>query len=138
MLACAVLSVCVWGAPGPPFVDSSREELIQAAPELSGLGFESGQGALDPLLTSIGDQAGSMLQQFRDVSMAEAVHEMRFDSAHLQWKEHRDRFRYVIAARPFAESRKQTQNAVPPNAKSGFLIAGPFEEMRGYWAAAQE
>jgi VWFA-related protein len=121
------------GASSQPFVDSSQAELIKVAPELSALAFDSNQSTLDPLLRATGEQLESMLAKLIDISMAEEVHEMRFDSAHLMWKEHRDRFRYMVAARPFTESRRQAQgpDAAPPNARSAFLIAGPFVEMLG-------
>jgi VWFA-related protein len=127
------LLTCTWRAPSQTFVDSSRAELLRAAPELSALEFYSNQSMLDPLLRETGEQVESMLAKFVNVSMAEDVHEMRFDTAHLVWKEHRDRFRYVVAARPFSESRRQAQgpDAAQPNAKSAFLIAGPFVEMLG-------
>lgn len=131
-LASAALA-CAWGASNQPFVDSSQAELVKAAPELSALAFDSDQSALDPLLHATGEQVESMLSKFVNVSMTEEVHEMRLDTAHLSWKEHRDRFHYVVETRPFAESRRQAQgpDAAPPNAKSAFLIAGPFVEMLG-------
>src|SRR5580693_5928902 len=112
------LLTCTWRAPSQTFVDSSRAELLRAAPELSALEFYSNQSMLDPLLRETGEQVESMLAKFVNVSMAEDVHEMRFDTAHLVWKEHRDRFRYVVAARPFSESRRQAQgpDAAQPNA----------------------
>jgi len=132
-IASFALVTCAWHAPGQTFVGSSRAELLTAVPELSALEFDSNQSMLDPLLRETGEQVESTLAEFVNVSMAEDVHEMRFDTAHLVWKEHRDRFRYVVAARPFSESRRQAQgpDAAQPNAKSAFLIAGPFVEMLG-------
>ena len=129
-MASILLAACAWGAAAHPFVDSSRAELVEAAPELSALAFDADQSGLDPLLRATGGQLEGMLAKFVDVSMAEDVHEMRFDSAHMLWKEHRDRFRYVITAHPFAELRRQAKgpDAAQPNAKSPFLIAGSFEE----------
>ena len=125
------LAACAWAAPRQPFVDCSQADLIKAAPELNALAFDPDQSKLDGLLSPAGEQLESVFAKAVNLSMAEEVHEMRFDSAHLMWKEHRDRFRYLLQARPFAESRMQAQgpNAAQPNARSPFLIAGPFVEM---------
>lgn len=132
-IASIALAVCAWAAASQPFVDSSQADLINAAPELRALAFDSDQSALEPLLHAAGEQLESIFAKFVTVSMSEQVHEMRFDSAHLVWKEHRDKFRYVVTTRPFAESRRQAQgkDAAQPNAKSAFLIAGPFVELLG-------
>ncbi|HLN01029.1 MAG TPA: VWA domain-containing protein [Bryobacteraceae bacterium] len=132
-MASMALAACAWAAPRQPYVDSSQADLIKAAPELSALSFDSDQSTLDALLRTAGEQLESVFAKAVNLSMAEEVHETRFDSAHLMWKEHRDRFRYVLQARPFAESRRQTQgpDAAQPNARSAFLIAGPFVEMLG-------
>jgi VWFA-related protein len=132
-MASIALAACAWGASSRPFVDSSQADLIKAAPELSALAFDSDQSTLEPLLRAAGEQLESTFAKFVTVSMSEQVHEMRFESAHLVWKEHRDKFRYVVTTRPFAESRRQAQgpDAAQPNAKSAFLIAGPFVEMLG-------
>jgi hypothetical protein len=82
---------------------------MKTAPELSALEFDSGQGTLDPVLRATGQQLEDMLAKFINVSIAGEVHEMRFDSAHLMWNEHRDQFRYVVETRPFAELRRQLQ-----------------------------
>ena len=124
LIVTITLATCARAAPDRPFVDSNRTELIKAAPELSALEFDSDQSTLDPLLRATGQQLESMLAKFINVSIAEDVHEMRFDSTRLLWKEHRDQFRYVIETRPFVESRNQT-----PNPQSGFLIAGRFIDM---------
>jgi VWFA-related protein len=130
-MASMALAACAWAAPRQPYVDSSQADLSKAAPELSALAFDSDQSTLNALLRTAGEQLESVFAKAVNLSMAEEVHEMRFDSAHLMWKEHRDRFRYVLEARPFAESRRQTQgpDAAQPNARSAFLIAGPFVEM---------
>ena len=130
-LAGMALATWAWAASRQPFVDSSQADLIKAAPELSALAFDPDQGTLDALLRTAGEQLENVFAKLVNLSIAEELHEMRFDSARLMWKEHRDRFRYVIEARPFAESRKQAQgsDAAQPNARNAFLIAGPFVEM---------
>jgi VWFA-related protein len=125
-IATIALAACARAAPDRPFVDSNRTELIKAVPELSTLEFDSDQSTLDPLLRATGQQLESMLARFINASIAEDVHEMRFDSTHLMWKEHRDQFRYVIETRPFVELRNKA-----PNPQSGFLIAGRFMDMLG-------
>ena len=126
LMATIALAVCALAAPAQPFVDSNRTELLKAVPELSALEFDPDQSTLDPLLRATGQQLESMLARFINISIAEDVHEMRFDSTHLLWKEHRDQFRYVVKTRPLAESRSQS-----PNPQSGFLIAGRFIDMLG-------
>lgn len=132
-IASIALAACAWGAATQPFVDRTQAGLINAVPELSTLAFDSDQSTLQPLLDAAGQQLQTMFANFVNVSMSEEVHEMRFDSPHLIWKDHRDRFRYVIETRPFVESRRQARgpNAAQPNAKSIFLIAGPFVEILG-------
>ncbi len=126
------LTACAWSAPGPGFVDASREELLKAAPELSALQFDSDQSTLDPLLRTAGARLESMLANFISVSFAEDVHEMRFDNAPKTWTDHRDRFRYVVQVRPFAEIRRQaTGDEAQPNAPSAFLISGGFMAILG-------
>src|SRR5450755_4496778 len=124
-MASIALAACASGAAGQPFADSSRAELIKAAPELSALEFVPDQSALDPLVLATGQQLESMLAKFINVSIAEEVHEMRFDSARMMWTEHRDKFRYAVRTRPFAELR------TPVVAKSVFLIAAGFVNMLG-------
>ena len=110
----------------PVFVDCSREELIKAAPELSSVQFDSDQSKLEPLLGGTGQQLESMLAKFVNVSIAEDVHEMRFDDKPLIWKDHRDKFQYVVETRPFAELRRPL-----PDSRSAFPIAGHFVGMLG-------
>ncbi len=132
-VASITLAACAGVVPDQPFVDCSRSEMIKAAPELSGLAFESDQGKLDPLLLATGQQLESMLAKFINVSIREDVHEMRFDSTHMMWKEHEDKFQYVVETRPFVELRRQTlgnQTALPSQ-KSAFLISGHFLDMLG-------
>lgn len=127
LLIASVALAALEGAALPPsFVDSSREELIKAAPDLSGLQFDSDQSTLEPLLGATGQQLESMLARFVNVSIAEDVHVMRFDTAPLIWKEHRDKFQYVVETRPFAELRRPV-----PNSSNGFPIAGNFVDMLG-------
>ena len=87
------------------FVDSSRAELIKAAPELTALEFDPSQSTLDAVLRATAQQLESMLAGFKNVSMAEDAHEMRFENTHLGWSEKRDEFHYVIHTHPLQESR---------------------------------
>jgi hypothetical protein len=77
LMTTIALAAYARAAPGRPFVDCSRAELIKAAPELSAIEFDSDQSALDPLLSATGQQLESMLAKFINVSIAEDVHEMR-------------------------------------------------------------
>ncbi len=126
LMAIVALATLPRAAPQQLFVDSRSEELIKAAPELSVLQFDPDQSTLDPLLGATGQRLESMLAKFINVSIAEDVHEMRFDSAPLIWKEHRDKFQYVVETRPFAELRRPA-----PNSSNGFAIAGHFVDMLG-------
>src|ERR1035441_8222392 len=99
LIVTITLATCARAAPDRPFVDSNRTELLKAVPDLSALEFDSDQSTLDPLLRATGQQLETMLARFINASIAEDVHEMRFDSTHLMWKEHRDQFRYVIETR---------------------------------------
>jgi VWFA-related protein len=132
-IAGATLAACMYGAPGRPFVDCTQEELTKAVPELSTLAFDDDQTPLNSLLSAAGEQVQNMVAKFVNVSMAEQIHEARFDIAHLAWKDHRDRFRYVVVTNPFSESRRQAQgpDAPSPDAKTPFLIAGPFVDVLG-------
>jgi VWFA-related protein len=126
LIATIALAACALAAPEHPFVDSSRDELLKAAPELTALQFDPDQSPLDPLLRAAGQQLESMLARFVNLSIAEEVHEMRFDNGRLLWKEHRDQFRYVIESHPFSESRDPASNS-----HGDFLIAGRFMDMLG-------
>src|SRR5271156_4107187 len=109
------------------FVDSNQTDLIKSAPELTALQFDPDQSTLAPLLLATGQQLESMAAKLMNVSIAEDVRELRSDSAHLAWKERRDKFRYVIQTHPFLESRKQAQGAaLPPNATNDFLLVPSF------------
>jgi VWFA-related protein len=133
LIAAAALAVSAKGASDQPFVDASQAELIKAAPEFGALEFDSDQSTLDSLLRTTGQQLESMLARFINVSIAEEVHEMRFDGPDLTWTEHHDQFRYVIETGPFAELRRRTQGreTALPDAKSSFLVSGGFLEMLG-------
>ncbi|HLK19504.1 MAG TPA: hypothetical protein VKT81_11120, partial [Bryobacteraceae bacterium] len=89
----------------PLFVDCSRDELIQAVPELGSLEFDSSQNALDPLLHETQLQLAIMFAGMVDFSMAEDAHQMRFESVHLRWSEQRDPFQYTVQIQPLRESR---------------------------------
>jgi len=119
-----------YGAPNSSFVDADRTELIKAAPELGTLEFDSDQSGLDPLLRVTGQQLESMFAKFINVSIAEDVHEMRFDSAHMMWTEQREKFTYVGQAVPFAELRRKANVGLPALLEvQRFLVAGHFLEM---------
>jgi hypothetical protein len=126
LIASVALAALEGAALQPSFVDSSREELIKAVPELSGVQFDSDQSRLEPLLGATGQQLESMPARFVNVSIAEEVHVMRFDAAPLIWKDHRDKFQYVVETRPFAELRRPL-----PNSSNGFPVAGNFVDMLG-------
>jgi VWFA-related protein len=127
-VASLVLAGAAYGAADKPFVDCNREELIQAAPEMSALEFASSQEALEPLLETFGQRLKEMLAAFVNVSIGEDVHEMRFDRANLMWAERREKFRYIMQTAPPAEFRRQPEGlqALLPDRRSGFLVAGPF------------
>src|SRR5579862_8277358 len=106
LIAGMVLTACcATAAPVPPFVDCSRAQLIHAVPELSNLEFAADQSSREPLLRAAGEQLEAMFAKFVNVSFAEEVHEMRFDTKPLLWREHRAQFHYAVETRPFAELR---------------------------------
>jgi hypothetical protein len=109
-----------------PFVDaSSKAQLVKALPELSALEFDTNQDQLESVQRALGMELQNLLERFVNLSIAEQVHEMRFNGAQRGWAEQRDQFEYDVTASPFAESRK---NAPPP---AGFLIVGNFLAMVG-------
>ncbi len=128
LLAGLALGACCITAQ--PFVDGSRAELLAAAPDLSALQFDPDQTTLAPLLRNAGQQLASMIAKFINVSISEDIHEMRFDSAQIAWKEHHDKFVYIVRTNPFTELRRQAPGGEPvqPDAKSVFLISGDFVE----------
>ena len=105
VLGILIASVALAGSPAQLFVDSSRVELVKAVPELAVLEFDASQSTLDSLLRVTGQQLESMLAGFRNLSMAEDAHEMRFENTHLRWSEKRDQFQYLIRTHPLQESR---------------------------------
>jgi VWFA-related protein len=132
-MAAVALAICAKGASDQAFVDASQAELIKAAPELRALDLDSNQSTLDSLLSTTGQQLENMLAKFINVSIAEEVHEMRFDSAEMTWTEHHDQFRYVVRTSPFNEFRRQAQGgeAARSDTKSTFLISGRLMETLG-------
>jgi hypothetical protein len=128
LIASIALAAIASAAPTQLFVDSNQTELIKAAPELATLQFDPDQSSLAPLLLATGQQLESMATKFINVSMAEDVHELRSDTAHLAWKERRDKFQYVIETHPFVESRRQAQGSATllPNPTNDFLLVPGF------------
>src|SRR5580693_814687 len=112
------------------FVDSSPEELRNKAPELSGLAFDANQSSLNLSLLEAQQQLESMIATFINVSIAEDVHEMRFDKAPLVWTDHREQFRYIVRTNPFTELRAGV-NGSQPNTTKGFVVTGSFQDMLG-------
>ena len=128
----AVVAVtAVSGQTAKLFVDADRAELIRMEPELNVLAFDSDQTSLDPMLRAVGQQLKSMFAKFVNVSIAEEIHEMRFESARLTWTDRRERFRYVARVSPFSELRKRVEDGQAPNPllSTSYLAAGRFIEM---------
>jgi VWFA-related protein len=61
------------------FVDMGRDELVKAAPDLAAMQFDASQDSLDTLLRATGEKLANMFENFADASMAETIHEMRFE-----------------------------------------------------------
>ncbi len=127
VLASVAFVTCLQAQTNPLFVDSTRDQLIAAVPDLGSVELEQDQSKLSPLLHELGAQLESMTANLINVSIAEDIHEMRFDSNRLVWAEHRDAFRYVVLTNPYSEVRTAANGGdlVQPG-KSAFLVAGNF------------
>jgi VWFA-related protein len=127
-------------APPKPFVDSSKEELIRAAPELTGLQFDANQDGLSALLDATGENAARMFAKLLDLSAAEDIHEVRLEEGFAVISR-REGFRYAVkllpagAPEPFVEFRVDaaTRDRVPPPAHSDFLVLANFLKLLNYF-----
>ena len=131
----AVLAVpCTAGPQSKLFIDGDRAELVRAVPELAGLQFDTGQGRLDALLQAAGANLASEVAKFADISAAEDIHEMRFES--VVGVSRRETFRYRIrpvsnAADQLDEFREDptTKAVVKMPAHNDFLVFGHFADL---------
>ena len=112
---------CMWAQT---FIESSRADLVKAVPELSAIEFDSDQSKLEPLQRAAGTALDEMLGGLIDVSMAEDVHEMRYSTAQMLWRDHLDKVVYLAQSVPMVESRRPG-----PEPNTGFLVAGRFLNM---------
>lgn len=130
-MAAILLAACRHGN-SQSLIDGNREDLIKAAPELSALEFAPDQGPLELLLRETGQRLENTIAKFVNVSIAEEVHQMRFDAAHLMWIDRRDEFRYLVRTNPVSESRTKTKSEdALLGAKSPFVLTAGFESMLG-------
>ena len=120
------------------FVDSNRDELVAAVPELANLAFDPNQDALDALLSATGGELNLMFAKLTNVSATEQIHEMRFgDGMGESSREQTDRYAIKLlppgAPEPFDELRLDpATGAVAPDASGGFLVSGHFEKLLRY------
>jgi VWFA-related protein len=144
--AALVLALAAYGAAAAekPFIDCSKEELVQAVPELAGVQFDANQDGLDALMRATGENLGNMFAMFAklvDISAAEDIHEMRFEDG-MGEMSRREAFRYVVKAplpnggqEQFQEFRidANTKAPVQPPAHIDFLVIGRFLRLLNYF-----
>lgn len=139
VIALAVRSAAT-NAETKPYVESSPQDLIHNLPELAGIQPADSQASLNDLLRATGQSLAGMFRKFVDVSCAEDVHEMRFQSATLDGIDLREKYRYLVRALPagsfvpLREIRMAVDTDAPaqPNPKSIFLAAPHFLEPLNY------
>jgi VWFA-related protein len=143
-------SACVIGcltaiaaSPATLWVDSSSAELAHAVPELAGLKFEPatdlGPNRIDDLLRSTGQNLAGMLANFPELSAAEDIHEMRFESG-MAAASRRETFHYRAGLLPNAAPGQldefrldpNTNSPIPSPAKSDFVVFGHFIDLLNY------
>ena len=121
------------------YIDATREELARAVPELAALQPASDADKLDRLLRSAAETLNSSLELFVDVSAAEHIDEMRFDSSVAASSRVED-YRYGI--RPTLDGGEQLFNEFRIDPKTGatahqpesiqFLTLGHFMQTLSY------
>ena len=130
------------GQPGRPvektFVDYNADELLRTVPDLAGTKFETSQDGLDALLKTTGGNLTSMLDSLVDLSAAEQIHEMRFETGMAE-ASRRENFRYLVKPVPqagkglFTEQRVVPGTLLPAQPPNGdFLVLGHFLRLLGY------
>jgi VWFA-related protein len=132
----APLAYCA--APKKPFIDSTREELVRAVPDLADLQFDVNQDGLEPLLRSAGKILENSLGNLVNISAAEQINELRFDQ-NMSAVARLETFRYEIRLNPagpenlFQEVRLDTStNSTVRPATSQFLVLSYFYKLLNY------
>jgi len=139
VVQCASALTGAKAADSKPFIECDRDELLQAVPELTGIQFEASQGRLDGLLQTTGERLSGMFAKLVGISVAEDIHEMRFENSMAETSR-RENFRYVVQAlaegarEHFGELRKDpaTGTAIQTATKSDFLVTGHFFRLLSY------
>jgi VWFA-related protein len=125
-------------AESKPFIDCDSAELLRAIPELAGTQFDSKQDGLEALLEASGENLRTMLAKLEDISAAEEIHEMRFET-NMARISRREDFRYVVKWVPNAAQEQFTEfrldpatgaSAHPPN--GDYLVTGHFFSLIRY------
>lgn len=126
--------------PRKPFIESGKEELIRAVPELTGLGFDPNQDGLDGLLDASGENLARMFAKMVDLSAAEEIHEVRLEDGFAVISR-RESFRYAVkvlpagAPEPFEEFRMDAagKDRVQPPPHNDFLVFADFLKLLNYF-----
>src|ERR1035438_5993034 len=125
-------------AESKPLIDCDSAELLRAIPELAGTQFDSKQDGLEALLEASGENLRTMLAKLEDISAAEEIHEMRFET-NMARISRREDFRYVVKWVPNAAQEQFTEfrldpatgaSAHPPN--GDYLVTGHFFSLIRY------
>src|ERR1700733_2785920 len=130
------------GHPARPvektFVDYDADELLRTVPDLAGTKFESTQDGLDALLKTTGGNLSLVLDNLVDLSAAEQIHEMRFETGMAE-ASRRENFRYLVEPVPQAGQGQVTEQRVDSNAllpaqppNGDFLVLGHFFRLLRY------
>jgi VWFA-related protein len=123
-----------------PFIEDDSGELLRAVPQLAGTQFDSNQDGLDALLKASGENLSAMFDKLVDISAAEQIHELRFET-NMARISRRENFRYVVkwvsngAQEQFTEVRVDPvtgASARPPD--GDFLVTGHFFNLLRYLA----
>jgi hypothetical protein len=133
----AALCTAPLEAQSRAFVESDREVLIRAVPELAGMQFDSTQDRLPGLLAPAAENLEGMFARLVDVGAAEQIHEMRFEDgadSRGRWETYRYLLRRLAegSQEPFTELRVPDPNAPTPAPADGFLVIAHFEKLLRY------
>src|ERR1035438_9350106 len=115
-------------AESKPLIDCDSAELLRAIPELAGTQFDSKQDGLEALLEASGENLRTMLAKLEDISAAEEIHEMRFET-NMARISRREDFRYVVKWVPNAAQEQFTEFRLDP--ATGASAHPPNGEFRG-------
>ncbi len=125
--AALLLALAASAADTRPYVDSDPAELARTIPELSGLRSAPEPERLGETFRAL---AAALSAGFRESSVVEEIHEMRFEDGGIFAASRRERARYAIART--AAGWQEVRTELPAGGPTGFFVTGGFLELLSF------